>query len=107
MAAAKKNTFVDIELSWAEDNLRSWKAYIDANPMEALTDRMDYKDMKNGGTMRTVVATKEAQGKYIQETMKNYLALLKEVDAMREKEELKKTSTRGDLNLGPLENGDI
>ena len=37
-----------------------------------------------------VIASIEAQGKFVQETMKNYLQLLKEVDAMREKEESKK-----------------
>jgi hypothetical protein len=36
------------------------------------------------------VATIEAQGKFVQETMKNYLSLLEVVDDLRNKEEAKK-----------------
>jgi len=36
-----------------------------------------------------VIASIESQGKFIQETMKNYLALLEVVDKLREKEESK------------------
>jgi len=34
--------------------------------------------------------------------MKNYLALLKEVDVMREKQEAKKVETRGGQELGSM-----
>ena len=41
----------------------------------------------------------EAQGKFIQETMKNYLALLEVVDKLREKEEAKvEVRGKGDLS---------
>ena len=48
--------------------------------------------MKAGkyGDTPHIVATIEAQGKYIQEMMKNYLSLLGEVNKMREVEEKKK-----------------
>ena len=36
-----------------------------------------------------VIASIESQGKFIQETMKNYLALLEVVDKLREKEDAK------------------
>lgn len=88
--AAKKTTFIDIELEWAEKQLSTWKEYIDNNPINELKDRVEYKQTKTGGLMPMVVSTIENQGKFIQETMKNYLSLLKEVDVMREKEELKK-----------------
>lgn len=94
----KKNTFIDIELEWAEKQLATWKEYIDNNPINELQDRVEYKQTKTGGVMPMVVSTIENQGKFIQETMKNYLALLKEVDIMREKEQVKKEA-RGSSNV--------
>lgn len=86
---AKKTTFIDIELIWAEEQLKSWKAYVDANPIHLLKDRIEWKPTARGGTMPMVIASIEQQGKFIQETMKNYLSLLKEVDLMRSAEEAK------------------
>ena len=46
-----------------------------------------------------VVASIEAQGKFIQETMKNYLALLEVVDKLRSIEEAKvEVRGKGDLS---------
>lgn len=87
--ATKKTTYIDVELEWAETQLASWKAYVDANPLHELKDRIEWKPTSKGGMMPMVVASIEAQGKFIQDTMKNYLALLKEVDLMREKEAAK------------------
>jgi hypothetical protein len=87
---AKKQIFIDVELDFAEEQLSSWKAYVDANPMHTLKDRISFKETKNGGMIPMVVASIEQQGKFLQETMKNYLALLKEVNVMREAEEAKK-----------------
>ncbi len=103
--ATKKSNYIEIELQFAEEQLESWRRYIEANPIESLTDRMDYKETKNGGMVRTVIASIEAQGKYIQDMLKNYLALLKEVDIMREKEEAKKIASRGDKDVSPFEEG--
>ena len=105
--AIKKNTFIDVELKWAEEQLASWKSYVDANPLHELEDRIKWKETKAGGAMPMVIASIEAQGKFIQETMKNYLSLLKEVDLMREKEEAKKISVRGQQSLSPMEAGEI
>jgi len=92
--ATKKQTFSDIELEWAEKQLQEWKDYVNAHPFATLADRIDTKSTKSGGVIRTVVATIEQQGKFLQETMKNYLSLLKEVDTMR-KSESKKVEIRG------------
>lgn len=89
MAKTTKTTYIDIELEWAEEQLKTWKAYVDMNPIHELKDRIEWKPTAKGGVMPMVIASIEAQGKFIQETMKNYLALLKEVDAMREKEQQK------------------
>lgn len=86
---SKRKTFIDIELDWAEKQLESWKQYIDNNPINELRDRIEWKDTANG-RVPTVIATIEQQGKFIQETMKNYIALLKEVDDLRALEESKK-----------------
>ncbi len=95
---AKKTGYSDVELEWAEQQLSSWKAYVDAHPLHTLTDRIEWKPTAKGGTMPMVIASIEQQGKFIQETMKNYLALLKEVDVMREAES-KKAEAKGGFNI--------
>lgn len=87
-----------MELEWAEEQLQSWRAYVDANPLHELKDRVEMKPTARGGMMPMVIASIEQQGKFIQDTMKNYLALLKEVDLMREKEETKKEA-RGNSTI--------
>lgn len=105
MAAKKKSAYTEVELQWAEKQLDSWKAYIDANPQHELKDRLSYKETKSGGIIPMVVASIEQQGTFIQNTMKNYLLLLREVEAMREKEEAKQDTVRGKQTLSPREAG--
>jgi len=90
MATKKKELFIDVELEWAEEQLKSWKQYVDNNPLHELKDRVEMKPTAKGGLMPMVIASIEQQGKFIQDTMKNYLALLKQVDEMRSIEEAKK-----------------
>ena len=94
MALRKKETFISVELDWAEQQLNSWKAYVDAHPLHEMKDRIEWKPTAKGGMMPMVVASIEAQGKFIQETMKNYLDLLDVVDKLREREE-SKVESRG------------
>lgn len=101
MAAPKKTTFISVELDWAEQQLSSWKEYVDANPMHTLKDRIEWKPTGKGGMLPMVIASIEQQGKFIQETMKNYLALLEVVDKLREKEEAK-VDVRGNAELGSM-----
>jgi len=89
MATLKKTTYINAELDWSEQQLQSWKAYVDANPLHELKDRIEWKPTAKGGMLPMVIASIEAQGKFIQETMKNYLALLEVVEKLREKEEAK------------------
>jgi hypothetical protein len=96
--AVKKDTYINTELLWAEENLSSWKEYIDKHPLHTLVDRIEWRPTKTG-SMPMVVASIEAQGKFIQETMKNYLALLEVVDNLRNKEE-SKIEVRGKVQLG-------
>lgn len=105
MAVAKKEVYVGVELEWAENQLVSWKEYVDTHPLHELKDRMSYKTTSNGGSVPMVVASIESQGKFIQETIKNYLSLLKQVDDMRKMEEEKKIKARGVESLSPGEEG--
>ena len=99
MAKSSKTTYINTELDWAEQQLASWKAYVDANPLHQLKDRIEWKPTSKGGMLPMVIASIESQGKFVQETMKNYLALLEQVDKLREKEEAKKVETRGGAEL--------
>lgn len=99
MATTSKKIYTEIELDWAEQQLHSWREYIDAHPMHELEDRVKCKEMRNGGTLPVVISTIEQQGKYIQETLKNYLLLLKEVDIQREKEVAKQTAAKGENEI--------
>jgi uncharacterized protein YlxP (DUF503 family) len=100
--AVKKNTYVSAELDWAEEQLSSWKQYVDANPLHELKDRIEWKPTAKGGMLPMVIASIESQGKFVQETMKNYLALLEQVDKLREKEEAKAVPVRGGVELGSM-----
>lgn len=84
-----KNSYITAELQFAEEQLHTWREYVEHNPINKLKDRIEWKTTKTGGSLPLVVASIEAQGKFIQETMKNYLALLEVVDKLREKEEAK------------------
>lgn len=101
MAAPKKTTYINTELDWAEEQLTSWKAYVDANPMHELKDRIEWKPTAKGGMLPMVIASIEAQGKFIQETMKNYLALLEVVDKLRSLEEAK-VEVRGKVEMSNM-----
>jgi hypothetical protein len=99
--AINKTTYVNAELDWAEQQLQIWKAYVDANPLHELKDRIEWKPTAKGGMLPMVIASIEAQGKFIQETMKNYLALLEVVDKLRKIEEAK-VEVRGNGELSSM-----
>ena len=99
--AVKKLSYISAELEWAEQRLTEWRAYIDNNPINALKDRIEWKPTAKGGMLPMVIASIESQGKFIQETMKNYLALLEVVDKLREKEE-SKIEIRGSGDLSSM-----
>lgn len=84
-----KINYIGAELDWAENKLKEWQEYIDANPIHLLMDRTEIEETRSGTKVK-VIATIETQGKYIQEMMKNYLSLLGEVDKLRAVEEQKK-----------------
>lgn len=98
--AKGKNSYINVDLDYAEQKLKEWKEYLDANPVSGLEDRT--RDvMTRYGPSEAVVATVEAQGKFLQETLKNYLSLLEVVDKLREKEEAR-IESRGDQKVSSL-----
>lgn len=99
MSVAKKQIYIEAEISWANEKLQQWKEYVDSNPLATLTDRIAYKQMKGGGTMPMVVANIESQIKCIRDTMKEYLVLLEQVNKMRQVEESKQKEARGSSNV--------
>lgn len=90
MAVAKKALLIEYELEFLEKQLSELKEYIEANPYSTLTDRMAYKETKQGGLIPTLVANKESQRKDLTQALKDYAEILRTVDSMREKEVTKK-----------------
>jgi len=102
MATAKKALLIEYELEFLEKQLEELKEYIEANPYSTLTDRMQYKETKNGGMVSVCVANKESQRKDLTQALKDYAEILRTVDAMREKQEAKAVPVRGDVQLGAM-----
>lgn len=106
MPIAKKNNYITAELDFAEKQLAEWKAYVEKHPFAKLKDRVSYKETKGGGMIPMVVASVEQQGKFIQETMKNFLSLLEVVNRLREQEEAKNVAM-GNKDISLFEEGKI
>lgn len=92
---AKKTVYISAELDFAEEQLGMWRKYIEENPYNEVVDRKEMMKTKTGGAYYAVVQHKEAIQKSIRDTMKEYLALLAEVERLREKEESKTKEVRG------------
>jgi hypothetical protein len=105
--AKKKELLIEYELEFLEDKLIELKEYISANPISKLADRMAWKETKNGGSIPICIANKEAQRKDLTQALKDYAEILQTVKNLREKEEQKQISSRGDKGLSPFETGEI
>lgn len=99
--AAKKEIYTSAELEWCEQKLLEWKEYIDGNPINGLKDRIEWKPTAKGGTMPMVIASVESQIKSLRDTMKEYLVMLQQVEAMREKE-AQKAQARGNVQINGM-----
>lgn len=100
--ATKKNNYISTDLDWAEEQLSTWKQYIDDRPLNQLKDRVEWKATSKGGTIPMVISSIEQQVKSIQDTMVRYLQLLEVVDKLREKEEIKKEARGSGENGVPM-----
>jgi hypothetical protein len=99
MAVAKKALLIEYELEFLEKQLQELKNYIEANPYSTMVDRMAWKETKAGGAIPICIANKEAQRKDITQALKDYAEILRTVDSMREKEEIK-VESRGKGEVG-------
>jgi len=98
MATKKVNTYIEAELDWLTQRAEELKSYCDANPPHKIKDRMV------GGK---VISKIEEQIKCTRETYQDYLKIIEAIDKLREKENAKGPSVRGDQELSPLEKGEI
>lgn len=98
--ATKKtnNNFIGMELEWLEKKAKEIREYCN-KPIHKLTDRL-------GGEGK-VISKIEDQVKSMRETLKDYILIIDALDKLREKEEAKTPSVRGDQELSPLEKGEI
>lgn len=94
MAVKKQALLIEYELEFLETKLQELKDYIEANPYTNLSDRINYKETRNGGVIPMVIASKEAQRKDLTQALKDYAEILRTVESMREKEE-NKIESRG------------
>ena len=98
--AAKRQLLIEYELEFLEKKLSELKDYIEANPFSTLNDRLAWKETKGGGVIPICIANKEAQRKDLTQALKDYVDILRSVEALREKEEAKKTA-RGSGTVPP------
>lgn len=100
MGKSKKSSYIDKDLQWVEEIARQLKEYIDVRPFNKLKDRIHAKT-------GTIIMRIEDQRKDLTAALKEYIAILGDLDQLRAVEEAKKDDVRGDQALGPLESGDI
>lgn len=108
MATTKKiksESFIGVDLIWAEEQLKSWKQYVSEHPFDQMKDRVVWKETKGGGQIPIVSSSIESQQKNIRDTMKDYLALLSVVDQLRQKES-EKQEKRGGGYIADIMNED-
>lgn len=103
--AKKENSYIDLELEWLQNRAEDLKAYVDANPLVGLEDRLSYKTTSNGGSIPMVVSSIENQIKCIRDTLKDYAYLCEAIDKLREKEDAK-IKARGGQERSGLSNLD-
>lgn len=98
MAKAKKVAFADKDLLWLESKVKEIEEYCDSIRIKDLEDRIV------GGK---IMATIEEQIKARRESLKDCVLLKEAIKKLKEAEETKKLSVRGDSELSPLEMGAV
>lgn len=100
MASGKKNSYVTVELQFAEEQLASWKQWLQDNSYNDIGDRKEVQlNKKTGGSFLTTVQTKEAIQKAHRDTLKEYLAMCEVLDRLRAVDEEKKKNVKGDGDI--------
>lgn len=97
---ATQKIFIEPELDWLEQRLQEIKEDIDSKPYTEIKDRTITLFGVQGNSEK-VVATEEAQKKAQREALKEYTALLADVDKLRERQEAK-IQARGKAEISSL-----
>jgi len=98
MATPKKNSYIEEELTWLERKAEQIKQYVDHPPISGLTDRIE-KLITSTGIVEKVTATIEAQIKSKRESLKDYALIIEAIDKLREREETKQKTAKGDAEI--------
>ena len=77
--STKKPTYIDLELDWLEKKFEQMRQAVDNYDLTNLQDRLDQKPTKNGGVVRTVIASKEDQLKAVMFIMEKLPKLLQSI----------------------------
>ncbi len=94
--AAKKNSYIGMDIEFAETQIASYRKWLEDNPYEEIADRKEVQlNKKTGGSFLTTVQTKEAIQKAHRDTTKEYLQMIEVVDRLRSIDEVKKKAARG------------
>ena len=105
--ARSKDTYIQYELEFLEKKAEELKAYVEAHPFNEVKDRLSYKETRNGGMIPMVIASIEQQINSLTKSLKDYSDIIKTIGEMREKEEAKKMTSKGDQDVTPFESGKI
>lgn len=98
--AVKKNSYITAELAFAEEQLQSWKQWLQDNPYNDIGDRKEVQlNKKTGGSFLTTVQTKEAIQKAHRDTLKEYLAMCEVLEKLRAVDEHKKKEAKGGADI--------
>ena len=94
MAASKANKYIGKELEWLEQQVQSLQEYVDSNPISDMSDRTIFLQVGEN-SVEKVTATVEQQIKSVRDTLKEIPELLAALARLRENNEQKDISVRG------------
>lgn len=100
--AKKQTSRISLELKKFSEKINELQEYLENNKIEALSDRIDKKETKNGGTITTVLASIEDQIKLQLVVMKDLPNMLDSLDKLREKEEKELAEARGSVEINGM-----
>lgn len=93
--AKKQSSYIGEELDWLESKALDLRAYVDKNPFAELTDRITYKELKNGGVLPITSATIEQQLSALTKALKEYADIIRVINELRENEVKKAEMRKG------------
>lgn len=103
MAAKKRNTYIDFELSWLENKAKELQQYIDDRPLNDLKDRDFLKQTAKGGVVHMIASTIEQQRADLGKALKDYTEIISALAQLREQEEKREELRKGFDNKNILD----